>query len=717
MCDTRSNEKSFAIDARTIFQLGKEAIENELLAVSELVKNAYDADATSCVVDFIMERNENDNCETKTIAKTIVIQDNGFGMSEDDFLKNWLRIGTSNKKDDPFTPKGRRKIGEKGIGRLALNRLGDRVRVISHKANYEPVLLSIDFRFFAQGEDLVNIPVSIEVNPLSISVDFIGTRIEVADLTDEWDETKIELLERKMFTLQNPLSNIGLDSKNTVISDFSVKTNTDIDIEVLINSGRYDSNNIELKGILDNSLFRASIDVDTRSNTWCYRYSFHPYDKMSRLSYSLKQSKGFELINYKEEAKTIRLSPDDLKIGKFNIVLFGFDFSALVNRLSPITSIAATKKVVKEVGGVKVYRDNHRVYNYGEPGNDWLDLDVKRVNKPGRTLGNSVLIGAVSLNRNDSQALEEKTNREGFIDNAEYRRFRSIVQAAVLDFSFEVEIYKSRIKKFYGEANKRIKSDEIYEDLMASIDLAVDDEKAKDDIKGYVVLYKKQMDYLKEVLFNVSINTMDYINIFHDLEEKMHQIQLNVSKAISDSSLNNQIDETILFVQTHNQLIRDRDKKTYNLNTLLHNYLHEQKYYFARNDLETMIDFSATKDMTFVLHQPSIKRVLNNIISNSVYWTSANERKVVSIKTGIENDMLTITVDDNGPGFDGDIDFLREPFVTRKKGNQGLGLGLFIIDELMQKQNGYADYSNDSEVEDGGARVKLVYSFKSKENI
>ena len=372
------------------------------------------------------------------------------------------------------------------------------------------------------------------------------------------------------------------------------------------------------------------------------------------------------------------------------------------------------KRIIKELGGVKVFRDNQRVYNYGENGNDWLELDVKRLNRPGATLSNNVIIGTVTLDRSSSTGLVEKTNREGFIEDLLSIRFKNIVQYVMFEFSSEVQQFKKRIKDYYEEAKKKIKSDEIYENIISVIDLAQIDETIKTDLKHHVILYKEQMDYIKEVLFNVSINTFDYINIFHDLEEKLHTLQINTYTQTKNSILKNEFDELIKFVKTHNDMIRDRDIKTYIVNIMLDNYLEEQRYYLLRNNIQIIKDFSITKDMTILFHQPSVKRVLNNIISNSVYWTSLNERRIISLKTNIEDDYLIIIIDDNGPGFDGDIDFLREPFVSRKRGNIGLGLGLFIIDELMQKQNGKAEFSNDSEIERNGARVKLFFPLIKK---
>src|SRR5204863_5354262 len=83
-----------------------------------------------------------------------------------------------------------------------------------------------------------------------------------------------------------------------------------------------------------------------------------------------------------------------------------------------------------ENGGIRVYRDGIRVYNYGEPGDDWLGLDLRRVNTPTRNISRNIVVGAVDLSLDNSGSLIEKTNREGFVENDAYRRLRQIVLGA-----------------------------------------------------------------------------------------------------------------------------------------------------------------------------------------------------------------------------------------------------------------------------------------------
>src|SRR2546423_1877080 len=100
--------KKFTIDARLILQLGRDSIKSHTTALVELIKNSYDADASKVEVEIYSNKGKESH---------IRVADNGFGMTEQDIDDHWLRIGYSEKIQSKLSRKGRRKSGEKGIGR------------------------------------------------------------------------------------------------------------------------------------------------------------------------------------------------------------------------------------------------------------------------------------------------------------------------------------------------------------------------------------------------------------------------------------------------------------------------------------------------------------------------------------------------------------------------------------------------------------------------
>lgn len=102
----------FSVDANTARLIGRENVSRLDGAIIEIIKNAYDADATICVLYY-----DSDN-------KKLWIADNGCGMDETIIKKHWMSIGFSDKDIEIKSGKGRIKTGAKGIGRFALDRLG-----------------------------------------------------------------------------------------------------------------------------------------------------------------------------------------------------------------------------------------------------------------------------------------------------------------------------------------------------------------------------------------------------------------------------------------------------------------------------------------------------------------------------------------------------------------------------------------------------------------
>lgn len=165
---------NFAIEGRVLRELGERLVKQPEVALLELVKNAYDADATVCEV----------HCE---LPERIRIIDNGRGMTFTEFKNGWMRIGTSAKESDRYTPRFHRQItGEKGIGRFAVRFLGRSLRLTT--VAVDPVrkcrtrlVATFDWHVFDRGEDLGLVFVPFRLDHASDD-EQIGTILEITDL-------------------------------------------------------------------------------------------------------------------------------------------------------------------------------------------------------------------------------------------------------------------------------------------------------------------------------------------------------------------------------------------------------------------------------------------------------------------------------------------------------------------------------------------------------
>jgi DNA topoisomerase VI subunit B len=131
-------EYNFSISPRIISHLGEELIKNESIALLELVKNSYDACATKCIIEFNTDQNGD--------LESIIIEDDGRGMDQDLIKTVWLTIGTDNKfKSKGVNECGRFPLGEKGIGRLGIHKLGNRIEMYSKQSNSNETKVEIDW--------------------------------------------------------------------------------------------------------------------------------------------------------------------------------------------------------------------------------------------------------------------------------------------------------------------------------------------------------------------------------------------------------------------------------------------------------------------------------------------------------------------------------------------------------------------------------------------
>ena len=435
--------------ARMLLQLGDQLIKNESVALVELVKNSYDADAT--LVDIILS-----NIDNKKDGQ-IIIKDNGWGMDLYTIINCWLEPGSDSKSKivnaGKRSPKGRLPIGEKGIGRFGVHKLGSKIELITKKFEGKEYVVQINWNDFSHSKYLDDVPVSVieRDQPETFIGNNHGTVIRINDLNKSWTRGEVRSIKRTINSLSSPFE-----------SDDSFEAN-------LICLGHEDwlDNMIDWKDIKKYAMyhFRATLVGDTIS---LFEYDFLPWDSMPKISsYSLKWnlSDAPEKLNniklkYISESqyleyggKEFSLDEDNTDIGEVRFEGYIFDRDSFVLKLG-VSDKQGFKEYLDTNGGIRVYRDGLRVYDYGEVGNDWLNLDIRRVNQPGKKISNNIILGAISIDRETSKSLIEKTNREGFVENKAYSLFRnSILHVLNIVETLRLED-KSLIRELYGPTAK-----------------------------------------------------------------------------------------------------------------------------------------------------------------------------------------------------------------------------------------------------------------------
>lgn len=696
----KTTKLPFKPRARLLLLLGDQLIRDAGIAVFELVKNAYDADSPDVTVTMshVDDRKRG----------SIVIEDNGSGMDHETVTNVWLEPGTDYRGEQRRRGKrtrtyGRLPLGEKGVGRFASHKLGTRVKLITRRANSPEVVVGIDWEGdFSKKRYLADVPVTVgEREPEHFTSRKTGTRIEITDLRTTWDRGMVRELARAMNSISVPFGAKGDFQTKLVLAD----------------------NNDWLKGILDArqllkyALFKAKCDLV--GDKLSYTYSFTPFPAMTGKveSRTIKRT-GKEAIKMTADLK-------GHSVGPVHIDLFIFDRQPKSLQLGNITDKKGLKDYLDKSGGIRVYRDGIRVYDYGEPGNDWLELDSKRINIPGEHISNNLIIGAVSLklesgfDTDKGIGLIEKTNREGFVDNLDFREFKKSVQFAITAIETERNLDKTRIRNAYSSG---VSKEPVIEDITELRKIAKR-RKLTTEIGPYLDRIEKDYVLIRDRFLTSASAGLSLSVVIHEVEKGVQELSKAVLKERSSSRLKVLAKHLADLIEGFAALAQRSGSANTKASALISQALFNTNLRLEHHVIKSIVnlkqgDFQANCPRRLVIS------TLMNLIDNSIWWLDnkwgtgkTRSPKLLYLGTSREfSGGPAIIVADNGPGFIDPPEFLIEPFISRKP--DGMGLGLHIADEVMKAQNGQLVFPQPGDVnlpkEFNGAVVALVFGGKKK---
>ncbi len=413
----------FAPVARLQRYLGKELIADPNLAVIEFVKNAYDADATEVLIEFLVDDREKED-------QAITISDNGIGLDEASFERNWMHPGYSDKaevatksressaKSSPYTPGKRVPVGEKGIGRLTAGRLGEIMHIYTRKSEEKPWLyVKIDWRQFETMDKLISdIPIPYELTHKIRGAGFsTGTRVVIERLTTDWTGKLGGRIRpgRSAFRLGRLVEDLSAIMQPIPQEQYEFKIYFHTDLEDLKSyCGWLSPRKIEFfeYEVKLNILEKESRIFIERTIT----RSEEIVDIVSKPR--VTEESGYIQELYKE--RELENLPKELSCGPFSAVIY----------YSPLSS-----KRLKDLNitpGVFIYRDGIRVEPYGREGNDWLGAMAWKAARQGYApVQPSNLHGYFLISRTANKELRDMTNRQGLVEGNAYRTFIALARS------------------------------------------------------------------------------------------------------------------------------------------------------------------------------------------------------------------------------------------------------------------------------------------------
>ena len=418
---------NWEFDVNTFKLIGSGLISDKFTAIIELVKNSYDANATEVRIDFT---------NTLSIDKGVItIADNGIGMSKKDIATKWMRIGTNSKRTDTHTPApfNRVFLGEKGIGRFAIEKISDHIVMRSKQSDSNDIhQLTVDWSVYEKENNSTKPTLFTSIGNKYENIDkdeFLiqnGTKLYFTKLKDLWTDKDIIRLKRELAKLVSPLNKINkygfkifvkaqIDNVLFDISDYEEVINQSLSYASNVYTVSFDNNNQEELHFNDDTKKMDILHTEIRN--------FGPV-KVHIFHFNSDDKRKFK-IAYKAK---------ELKIDGFKIYR---------------DSILATPFV--ETASVDVGVDSYR---------DVLGIDKRRWSNFFGKISSHDFIGIIEITKKDNPKIKDLTNRQDFEDTDEYREFKDFIFEQIKQIEaklqYEKELLKQNKLSQIGEAQDEV---------------------------------------------------------------------------------------------------------------------------------------------------------------------------------------------------------------------------------------------------------------------
>lgn len=696
-----SNNETYKIRpaGRHILTIGRDLIQDSYTAIIELVKNAYDADATHVSIEFV-GKGTNDF--------SIIIKDDGHGMTRDTVLNAWMVPSTDNKlKQRTSLKKDRVMQGRKGIGRYASSLLGLDLLLETVDLKGNKTSLYIQWDSFEQAKYLADVEILIE----TVKVDEpAGTTLSINSTQNDFieiDKSFFEKLQHELRKLITPDATVKLKKKDLFDVELIAK-NFGFDIDL--------SEQIESYPLL--KLFDYSISGRIKS------------DGTGKLTYiNQKEKKIVEEIDFNLNEHT-RCGNLDFDIRVYDRE--GEAIQLLINRGGlkyedgrPLKKLEV-RRLLNISNGIGVYRNGFRIRPLGDAGFDWLDLDKQRVQQPALKISCNQVIGFIQIESEDSSCIEEKAARDGIKDNFAYSRLKKIAAKVISALEMRRAVYRKNAglsrpsSKIEKDLEKLVSFNNVKENISKKlVDVGVSEEvlhdienvlnkeeeeknKVFEEIRKAVAIYQGQAT-LGKIINIVLHEGRRPLNYFKNYIPAIVKWNKYFKKTNDISVLDKEIIPVVEGV-AHNAdvfsalfrkidpLAEGRRSKRVELNIV--DEINKAIDVFADKIEEDKVEVSIkTEEMASLLGwKQDIYAIFVNLIDNSLYWfeeTKVKKRKIfIDIETE-NNQLVLVEYRDNGPGILSSLiqsEIIFEPdFSTKTEG--GTGLGLAIAGEAARRNN------------------------------
>lgn len=705
----------FQAEGRLLQELGLRLVASPEVALVELIKNSYDADSPTCTVRL------DDN------GQTLVVADEGHGMTFADFKTRWMRIATSRKVKEETSPNYHRSLtGAKGIGRFAVRSLGDHLTLQSSAFDKERGFMTLlsavfDWPKLDSVEDMSKTAVAYQLvqAPSDTSA---GTTLIIRKLRSTADFTKSKELRNDVLRIVSPIQ--GLESGK--FANVQRAKGKDPGFKVIL-PGESESEDVDLaKMVLDNYWARLTIELKDKELQFCVRFSTGTKPKTLNVRVATAISKGFWA--------DIRFFPRRAGV---------FHGKGINGQLA--------WQWVRDNCGVAVVDHGFRMKPFGFPDDDWLSLDRDKAHNlrewrtsiaqkhfsispaikadpaenPMLNLPyNFQLVGAVfilshpALNAKDQTDLISAMDREGLLENAAFEELRDYIRAGVEFLAHEDKAEKDRLAREEAKEAARTAREDIQkaiEHIEQSPTLAPTDKSRivkqyrvladrVDEQEEYSIQARRSMMTMSLLGVVAGFMTHESKAIMHELDQAVEQVRalgrkhpamIEIADELSTrlDSFKDYLEYARMFVQN----VREPRNQPLSASGQVRLVLNRFKSFAHDRGIKLSSEIPDGV-MTPPLPVTAYSGVLLNLFTNALKAVTAAKASVskphICFRAWNEKGKHIVEILDNGIGIPPEMrKRIWDPLYTTTSdiGNplgSGMGLGLTLIKQVIEELGG-----------------------------
>ncbi|MEU6685863.1 sensor histidine kinase [Streptomyces sp. NPDC046832] len=683
-----------------LVRLGEELVPRPDLGVVELVRNSYDADANFCKISL--------TAATKP-GGTLVVSDDGDGMTEEDIYDGFLLVGRSGKVSSQRTASGRRKVGEKGLGRLAALRLGRYVEVVTRPKSSPGVahVLKIDWTEYESAKAVEDVPLIVDTVTTN---EGHGTRVTVRELHNSFGSGEVERLARTILLLTGPFPSSTNFKAELDAPEFNK-------LEKLVDGSFFDEYSYRLVAELDDEGQASARLFDWRGEV----VAAGDHDEVAA-----PRTRGEKDVPIAFFAPPARL--------EMWLYLLSKDAFRLRSSQVPVDGV---RTWLQQVGGVHLYHRGLRVHPYGDPGHDWLDLNLRRVGSPELRPSTNNSVGRIVVD-DDRQQLQPKTDRTGFVENEAFLQLRSFAMRAT-DWAASQRLRmreQTRTTRLPSARERMDKADKHLEEVVRFlptryqplIEPAV--QKFREEtaervaaVEDNLLLYRT----LSTVGTSLSVFAHESLGPASRLGRMINGVERQIRSRLGDSEYVSgfshaleRVTKTAASIESFAQLPlkiltkQKRKPRDVDVDEACRNLVDLFRPYMEARRIEVRLDLAASPAVVRTT-VADIEAILANFLSNAAYALvkdgAPTGPRVISVRTSVDSGMVEIAVDDSGPGISESMQIGEIWLPGRSEREEGTGLGLTIVRDVVSDLRG--KYTAEANGILGGAHFAVQLPIKT----